>query len=329
MDRRVPPSGRARAAVFEQAFYPYLNTVTCAGHATLGTGAWPKTHGIILNEWYRRDLGRVRSCTADATTTPVHVRRRAREARATAPAKLRVPTLAERLRRRWPESRSVSLSLKPRSAVMMAGTRRHRGDVGRRRRLADVHGVRQRPGRRGGACARPRSRSSANAAWCGSGCCRAPAYTGTDDRPGRASAHGLDQPLSRIRCSVPTTPKELIELWQTSPYADEQLGAMAAALVESFELGPARRRRLPRRELLGHRPGRPRLRPREPRGAGRPGPARPHARHAAVGARRLVGRDRYVLALSADHGVAHGAGSGAAAGAVGRPRAARPRSATR
>lgn len=31
-------------AIYDQAFYPYLNTVTCAGHATLGTGAWPKTH---------------------------------------------------------------------------------------------------------------------------------------------------------------------------------------------------------------------------------------------------------------------------------------------
>ena len=26
-------------AVFEQNFYPYLNTVTCAGHATIGTAA--------------------------------------------------------------------------------------------------------------------------------------------------------------------------------------------------------------------------------------------------------------------------------------------------
>ena len=70
-----------QGAIFERTFYPYLNTVTCVGHATLGTGAWPKTHGIILNEWYRRDLGRVRSCTADAATTPRAVRRDAREGR--------------------------------------------------------------------------------------------------------------------------------------------------------------------------------------------------------------------------------------------------------
>ena len=29
------------SAFFERAAYPYLNTVTCAGHATIGTGAFP------------------------------------------------------------------------------------------------------------------------------------------------------------------------------------------------------------------------------------------------------------------------------------------------
>src|SRR5262245_41204996 len=45
---------RDEGAIFEQAFYPYLNTVTCAGHATIGTGAFPATHGIIMNEWWQR-----------------------------------------------------------------------------------------------------------------------------------------------------------------------------------------------------------------------------------------------------------------------------------
>ena len=49
--------------------------------------------------------------------TPGGLRWRSREGR----AQLRVPTLAERLRARWPESRSVAVSLKARSAIMMAG----------------------------------------------------------------------------------------------------------------------------------------------------------------------------------------------------------------
>ena len=52
-------------AVFDQAYYPYLNTVTCAGHATIGTGALPKTHGAIMNQWFDRATDRVRTCTAD------------------------------------------------------------------------------------------------------------------------------------------------------------------------------------------------------------------------------------------------------------------------
>ncbi|HTM34403.1 MAG TPA: alkaline phosphatase family protein, partial [Vicinamibacterales bacterium] len=40
-------------AVFERNFYPYLQTVTCAGHATIGTGSFPATHGIIMNSWWR------------------------------------------------------------------------------------------------------------------------------------------------------------------------------------------------------------------------------------------------------------------------------------
>src|ERR1700720_3623047 len=34
-------------AWFRLAAYPYLTTVTCAGHATVSTGAFPHTHGIF------------------------------------------------------------------------------------------------------------------------------------------------------------------------------------------------------------------------------------------------------------------------------------------
>ena len=110
-----------QGAIFEQTFYPYLNTVTCAGHATLGTGAWPKTHGIILNEWYRRDLGRVVVHRRCRRTTPVQY---VGDGRERGPQRRRAAAC-----RRWPSGcapagrsrASVSLAVKPRSAVMMAG----------------------------------------------------------------------------------------------------------------------------------------------------------------------------------------------------------------
>src|SRR5436190_1824756 len=53
-------------AVFDNANYPYLTTVTCAGHSTIGTGAFPRTHGMIANNWWRRDTNTGPECTADS-----------------------------------------------------------------------------------------------------------------------------------------------------------------------------------------------------------------------------------------------------------------------
>jgi predicted AlkP superfamily pyrophosphatase or phosphodiesterase len=38
-----------QGAVFQQAAYPHLATVTCVGHATISTGAFPRSHGIVGN----------------------------------------------------------------------------------------------------------------------------------------------------------------------------------------------------------------------------------------------------------------------------------------
>ena len=45
-------------AWFRNAAYPYLNTVTCAGHSTIGTGAFPYRHGMVLNAWWDRESGK-------------------------------------------------------------------------------------------------------------------------------------------------------------------------------------------------------------------------------------------------------------------------------
>jgi hypothetical protein len=287
--------------VFEQAFFPYLNTVTCAGHATLGTGAWPKTHGIILNEWYRRELGRVRSCTADDTTTPVQYggvpEKESHSAR-----ELLSPSLAERLRQRWPGSRSVSVAVKPRSAVMMAGKGATAvtwvGADGWQTSTAYASGPLPEVMRALGP--RPFERER-GLVW--ERLLPEASYTGTDaglgERPPTGWTNVFPHPLLS-----PEHPKELIELWQTSPFADEQLGAVAASLVESYGLG--RRDAVdflgvsfPAADKVGHDFG----------------PESHELQDTLIrldrtlgtllsALDRLVGRERYVLALSADHGVA-------------------------
>ena len=107
-------------AWFRQAAYPYFQTNTCVGHATISTGSLPEAHGIIGNNWYDRDEGRLRACADDANSLlvsygdPVEA--------ALGPGSLMMPTLSDELRTQA-AARVVSLSMKPRVAVMLAGQR--------------------------------------------------------------------------------------------------------------------------------------------------------------------------------------------------------------
>ena len=58
-------------AWFREAYYPYFNTVTCPGHASIATGAVPSQHGMVLNNWWDRDLRKLVTCTEDSHATIV------------------------------------------------------------------------------------------------------------------------------------------------------------------------------------------------------------------------------------------------------------------
>ncbi|PYR29389.1 MAG: hypothetical protein DMF92_12055 [Acidobacteria bacterium] len=55
----------SKGAWFRRATYPYLTTVTCAGHATVSSGAFPNSHGVFQNAWWDRAAHRVMTCTED------------------------------------------------------------------------------------------------------------------------------------------------------------------------------------------------------------------------------------------------------------------------
>jgi predicted AlkP superfamily pyrophosphatase or phosphodiesterase len=110
--------------VFDNARYPYLNTLTCAGHSTIGTGALPHTHGMVANTWWDRVSRRLVGCTNDPDATDISYGRPAPIGNSGKP--ILVPTLADELRAQKPGARVVSLSLKARSAIGMAG---HGGDA--------------------------------------------------------------------------------------------------------------------------------------------------------------------------------------------------------
>ena len=110
-------------AWFRKAAYPYLQTVTCAGHATISTGALPHVHGIPANQWWDREAGRQMACTEDPSVTNLGYDGPGKEHNSG--YRLKVPTLSDVLRTER-GARVVTLSVKTRSAIMLAG---HGGDA--------------------------------------------------------------------------------------------------------------------------------------------------------------------------------------------------------
>lgn len=113
-------------AWFRQADYPYFNTVTCPGHASISTGTVPAVHGMILNEWWENASGKIVSCTEDASAKLISHGGPVTGSGHSA-ARLMALTFSDELRlQHTPPPRVVSISMKARSAINLAG---HRPDV--------------------------------------------------------------------------------------------------------------------------------------------------------------------------------------------------------
>jgi predicted AlkP superfamily pyrophosphatase or phosphodiesterase len=108
-------------AWFRDAAYPYAATETCVGHSTISTGAFPATHGMIANAWWDRDSQKMMTCTADP-----NVKNSAYAGGTTKGGDsawlMRVPAYADELRvQSGGATRVVTFSLKARAAITMAG----------------------------------------------------------------------------------------------------------------------------------------------------------------------------------------------------------------
>ncbi len=97
--------------------YRHINTETGPGHASLATGAPPRVHGIVVNQWLETGADGIQKtvyCAAQAARPP------ARGA-VPGPANLRADTLGDRLVATWPGARVVTVSGKDRAAILLAG----------------------------------------------------------------------------------------------------------------------------------------------------------------------------------------------------------------
>lgn len=288
-------------AWFQRAAYPYLNTVTCAGHSTIGTGSLPYRHGMVLNEWYDRSAGKSVGCTGDPDVKEISYD--GHTGPGDSPKNILAPSLAEQVRQHG--GRVVTMSIKARSAIGLAG---HSADLAVwfedrgswatstafvtafdpfLRQYIDRNPVTADYGKTWDRTLEPG------------------AYKNTDDGLGERPPSGwtktFPHPLSTAAGKPDTT---YFSLWLRSPFADEYLGRMAAAAIDAKGLGTGSRTdylgvSFSSLDLMGHAFG-------------------PNSHEvqdllvrldATVG--RLldhldakVGRGRYLVALTADHGVA-------------------------
>ena len=112
----------SQGAWFRNGAYPYANTSTCVGHATIGTGTLPFKHGMIGNAWWDRATERPVACTADSESLEVSYATSAGPGESG--KRMLMPTLAEVMRGQL-KSRVATMSMKARSAIGLAG---HSGD---------------------------------------------------------------------------------------------------------------------------------------------------------------------------------------------------------
>lgn len=110
----------ASGALFRNGYQSHAATETCPGHSTILTGVRPARNGIVANNWTGQSIARGSKsvyCAEDERLTPAP----GAGNYVVSPEHLKVRTLGELLKARSPQSLSVAVAGKDRSAVMMGG----------------------------------------------------------------------------------------------------------------------------------------------------------------------------------------------------------------
>jgi hypothetical protein len=225
---------KREGAVFANAAYPYLNTITCAGHSTIGTGTFPYRHGMIMNNWYDRKTGKSPYCTDDPSMTEISYNGLT-SVQGDSAKKLLVPAIGEQIMNRG--GRSVAISLKPRSAVTLTGHKStavvwfdDRGGwttstaftkapvpyiqefISKNPLTADFDKVWERT-------------------------LPVTAYQGEDEVKSEGTTAGWTRSFPHVMGIRGGKDSEFYSRWQKSPFADEYLERMAIASIDELKLG--------------------------------------------------------------------------------------------
>lgn len=101
---------------FSNANLNYASSVTCLGHATLSTGAYPMTSGILDNEWLNPVTRKSVYCVEDTSAGKVDG-----EGGGESPNNLLVTAIGDWLKTSSPNSKVITASGKDRAAILMGG----------------------------------------------------------------------------------------------------------------------------------------------------------------------------------------------------------------
>lgn len=226
----------AQGAWFPQAAYPYLTTVTCAGHATIATGAFPNTHGVFQNSWWDRDARKQMWCIEDPRAKNVGYG--VTVTGGDSAYRLQVPTFTDQMRASR-KAHVVSLAIKDRSAIMLAG---HGGDAVTWLtetldgwETSSVYSEKTVAAVKAFVDANPLT-ADFGKTWERS--LPAASYAGPDDGVGEAPPLGWTRSFPHALKGASGQPDAtFFAQWERSPFADAYIGRFAAALVQSFQLG--------------------------------------------------------------------------------------------
>jgi len=111
-------------AWFRAAAFPYAATETCPGHSTISTGSFPANHGMVANAWWDREQQKMVTCTNDPNAKNAAYAGGSTKGGDSA-WRMQLPAFAEELKfQTGGATRVVTFSIKARSAITMAG---HKG----------------------------------------------------------------------------------------------------------------------------------------------------------------------------------------------------------
>ena len=296
-----------KGAAFTEAAYPYANTRTCPGHATMGSGTLPAVHGMVDNTWYSVTTHEFIACTEDREARSLPFGGQHGEETHSAKWYL-VPNFADELKRQINGApRVVSLSLKARSAIGLGGHGGVNSTIVWKEDGAATFATSSALTKTASAAVDAFVRSHPVSLKQFETWDRAKAETSykyADRAPGEPVTRGTFPHLFNEPVRLTDATPSILDSWDGTPMADDYLGALAEHLITEEKLGQRQTTdflavSFSTLDIVGHDYG-----------------PRSHevqdvlVRLDATIGRLLavldakVGRDRYVLAFSSDHGVA-------------------------